>query len=139
MVQCHFPLIKVKLMDKYIPLIVAVLGSSGLCEIAKHFLSRNVKYKKVMAEIKRIYETLEKTSLKIDRSQAEQARIRILRFDDEIKTKNHSKDFYRQTLADIKTYEDYCKCDSGFENGYTIAAAKHIREVYQTKLNNKEF
>lgn len=122
-------------MEKYIPVIIAIISSSAFCEVVKYFVNRS----KYIRELNSLKTTIDNLALQIRHNQAEQARIRILRFDDDIYTKNYSQDFYRQTLADIKTYENYCLEDKTYENGYTSAAAKHIRAIYEDKLKHNDF
>ncbi len=122
-------------MEKYMPIIIAIIGSSGFCEVIKYFINQS-KSKK---EIKALNDKIDNLTKQINHNQAEQARIRILRFDDDIYTKSYSQDFYRQTLADIKTYENYCAIDKTYENGYTSAAANHIRSIYEDKLKHNDF
>ena len=85
-------------------------------------------------------ERMEKLSAKIDRRSAEDTRSRILRFGDEIKSKQrHSQEYYNQILADITDYEQYCHTHPTFKNERTIATEKVIRESYEVHLKNNDF
>lgn len=126
-------------MDKYVTILIAALGSSGVCEIIKYILNQRTNKNIFFSEIDEIKQSITSLTKKIEQNQAEQSRIRILRFNEELSEKNFSKEFFRQTLFDIKVYENYCKKDLTFENGYTNEAAKHIRNVYQQKLETNDF
>lgn len=80
-------------------------------------------------------------SNKFDKRAAEDARNRILRFGDEIKTKQikHSEEFYNQVLADITDYEKYCKEHPNFKNERTVATEKIIKEAYAEHVKNDDF
>lgn len=67
-----------------------------------------------------------------ERSEAVAARIRILRFNDELlHNQRHTKAMFDQTLLDIDHYNEYCEKDTHFRNGVTMLAAENIRKVYQ--------
>lgn len=85
-------------------------------------------------------ERMEKLSAKMDRRSAEDARSRILRFGDEIKSQQrHSQEYYNQILADITDYEQYCHAHPTFKNERTVATEKVIRETYEIHLKNNDF
>lgn len=76
----------------------------------------------------------------IDKRDAINARTHILRFDDELRGKVlHSQEYFRQVLDDIDTYDEFAASHVGFRNGYTTAAEKHIREVYDRCLAENSF
>ena len=71
---------------------------------------------------------------------AKQARVRILRFGDEVYNNVlHTKEHFNQILQDITEYEHYCKNHKDFENDMTVATTKRIKEVYSECLENKSF
>ena len=87
----------------------------------------------VQAELKRLAGSIEQRD-------AISARTHILRFDDELRGKvRHSQEYFRQILEDIDTYNEYCDSHDGFRNGYTTAAVKHIREIYDRCLAENSF
>lgn len=68
------------------------------------------------------------------------ARVRILRFEDELQEgKYHSKDSFDQCLADITVYNHHCAEHPEFKNDQTEATVKHIKEVYQQRLKKRDF
>ena len=85
-------------------------------------------------------ERLEKITAKIDCRAAEDARSRILRFGDEIKSKvPHSQEYYNQILADMTDYEQYCAAHPDFKNERTVATEKVIRHSYEMHMKNNDF
>ena len=98
----------------------------------------------INAEVMDKLEKLEKEMCEIKSEAAEnvakQARVRILRFGDEIYNDVlHTKEHFNQILQDITEYEHYCKNHKDFENDMTVATTKRIKEVYQQCLENKAF
>ena len=71
---------------------------------------------------------------------AKQARIRILRFGDEIYNGiRHTKEHFDQILLDITEYERYCDEHKEFENNMTVATTRRIKEVYHECLKYHKF
>lgn len=69
-----------------------------------------------------------------------EARIRIIRFGDELmQNMPHSKDYFDQILNDITLYEHYCRSHKDFENDITTMTIKHIREVYLKSMKEHSF
>lgn len=86
-------------------------------------------------------EAIQNLSEKIDVGKAENARNRILRFGDEIKSKQfkHSEEYYNQILADITDYEDYCAKHPTFKNERTKMTEQIIKDSYRNHYNNNDF
>ncbi len=83
-------------------------------------------------KVAQLQEEVTTTELKRERSEAISARIRILRFNDELlHGQEHTKEMFDQTLLDIDHYNEYCEKDTHFKNGVTMLAADNIRKVYQ--------
>lgn len=75
-----------------------------------------------------------------DSREAENRRVRILRFEDELQRgKKHTKDSFDQVMVDIKQYNLYCEAHPEFENGKTGPTAIHIEKVYQERLDKKDW
>lgn len=77
----------------------------------------------------------------MNRNKIEEARNRILRFGDEIKSKQirHSEEYYNQILDDITRYEQYCNEHPDFQNERTVSTKKIIKEAYENHLRNNDF
>lgn len=60
------------------------------------------------------------------------ARTHILRFNDELYNGiHHSREYFDQTIDDIKTYEKFCEDNPEFANGRTEQAAVFVRDEYK--------
>ena len=61
-----------------------------------------------------------------------QARLRIIRFNDElVEGRPHSESYFEDILDDVDTYEAYCSAHSDFKNNRGGAAMKNVKEVYE--------
>lgn len=91
-------------------------------------------------KITRMQEDLLETEKKMDKNEAVAARVRILRFNDEVlHNEKHTKAMFDQTLLDIDQYNEYCKKDSHFRNSVTTLAAENIRKVYKKCSEEHKF
>ena len=68
------------------------------------------------------------------------ARVRILRFADEIIGKQaHSRESYVQIFTDIDTYDRYCRSHLDFKNHNTVSAQKLIADAYDERSKKNDF
>ena len=77
-----------------------------------------------------------------DERNAVAARVRILRFSDEMMAnKKHSKDAWDQCLSDCDAYEDYCAAPehSQFRNNITEATISYLKKNYSERLERHDF
>ena len=120
-----------------IDIILAVFASGGFWAFIQFLISRRDKTQQRLDEI---YDKMDKLSDKIDHNAAVLARTHILRFDDELLNGvEHSKEYFRQQLDDIDTYDEFCDKHPKFQNSYTVMAATHIKQTYQRLLEKGEF
>lgn len=118
-------------------IIIAVFASGGFWAFIQFLISRKDKTQQRLDEIS---DSVGKLSDKIDHNAAVLARTHILRFDDELLNGiDHSKEYFRQQLDDIDTYDDYCDTHPTFKNSYTVMASEHIKQTYQHLLEKGEF
>lgn len=122
-------------------IILAVLASGGLWTVIGKIVDN--KFNKKNDTDKRL-DGIEKSIKEMSEQRAEdsavQARIHILRFDDElINGVHHQQEYFRQILQDIDTYNRYCDEHPHFQNGFTVNAVIHINNTYQKLLANREF
>lgn len=109
--------------------------------------SKTDKYEaivKAIAEIKKeisdLANDIGKMDEKLDMRATVEARIRILKFSDELtEGRLHSKDSFDQCMSDIDTYESYTNTHPDFKNNQTINTVKHINAVYQERLSAHDF
>lgn len=77
---------------------------------------------------------------KTEEDRTNRARLRILRFNDEIMTGvEHSKEHFDEILEDIDRYEQYCELHPSYENNKAILAIKTIKEEYLYCLEHHTF
>lgn len=123
-------------IDGFSKIALLVLGSGGLWTVIQFFIQRYDNKKGMQKQIDKIYD-------RMDERDAIQARTHILRFNDELENgMKHSKDYFRQQIQDIDTYEEYCRTHPDFANGLTVMASKYIKSEYerqyQTHLEKEE-
>lgn len=118
-------------------IILAVFASGGFWAFIQFLISRRDDTQKRLTEI---FDRMGRLSDKIDRNAAILARTHILRFDDELLNGvEHSREYFRQQLDDIDTYDDFCKTHPEFRNSYTIMASEHIKSTYKRLVEKGEF
>ena len=83
---------------------------------------------------------IDEVDAKVDERSAVSARVRILRFSDEMgEGRRHSKDTYDQALSDIDFYEKYCEGHPAFKNNQTNATVEYIKNNYAERLEKHDF
>ena len=138
-----------------IAIIVAIIGSNALWGFVQFLVTRkdegNEKINDIVKTSKERYneliellgvlkENIEKIESKSEERDAITARVRILRFMDELlDDKKHSKDSFDQALTDITNYENYCSTHPDFKNNQTEATIDYINKVYRERLEKKDF
>ena len=71
---------------------------------------------------------------------AQAARRRILRFNDELLMNiDHTKEYFDDILEDVRVYEEYCESHPRFKNGKTVMADKNIRRCYENCMDKHSF
>lgn len=77
---------------------------------------------------------------KLNETEADNVRYRIIRFDDEIRHKmDHTEEHFNQIIKDIDKYENYCRLHPGYENNKAKMAVQNIKETYEKCQNNNSF
>ena len=117
----------------------ALMGES--CRMmAGHMDQIDDQLKRMNNEIQELKDKVEESEDKADMDRAIIARVRILRFNDEILgTKRHSKESFDQTLEDIDNYERYCHEHPEFRNNKTMMSIKNIKRAYDRQLKTHDF
>lgn len=85
---------------------------------------------------------IDRVDTKGDERFAVSARVRILRFEDELQeNRKHSKDSWDQVMSDIDYYEEYCApgVHPEFKNNQTVATIEHIQHGYRERLEKRDF
>lgn len=96
--------------------------------------------KKTQASIDELRETLDAHIRDEEEDKARQARLRIIRFNDELCAGlAHSESYFEDILDDVDTYEAYCSAHPDFKNGRGKAAMDHVKAVYVKLKNGGKF
>ena len=91
-------------------------------------------------DLNELRDFIHNVDFKIDEDRAVTARVRILRFNDELlEEKRHSKEAYDQVLSDIDVYDSYCEHHPEFKNNKTKMSASNIIDSYETRLKRHDF
>ena len=122
--------------DFFLKIVGLVLGSGALFSFLQFIIKRYDNKKGIEKQLKKMEDLM-------DERDAIQARTHILRFNDDLENgMKHSKDYFRQQIQDIDTYEEYCRTHPDFANGLTVMASKYIKSEYerqyQTHLGKEE-
>lgn len=76
----------------------------------------------------------------IEKREAETARYRIIRFNDEIRHDvRHTEEHFTQIIGDIDTYERYCREHPKFPNGKAVRSVANIRKIYDKCCEENTF
>ena len=93
--------------------------------------------KKTEKRIETLQKTLDNHIKEDEDDKARQARLRILRFNDELCAHVlHSESYFEDILDDIDYYEKYCASHPTFRNSRGKTAMEHVKTTY-TKVKNK--
>lgn len=129
-------------MEHMTEAILALLGSMTLVQLAPvkidpwTWLARKIGH----AINGDVISRLDKLEKSFEERAAKDARIRILRFGDEIlHGVHHSKEHFDQILQDITEYEQYCDAHKDFKNNMTVLTTRHIMETYSECLEERKF
>ena len=131
-------------MELVITVIVAVIGSNALWGFIQFLMERKDKKDDCSKKIMEMIESLDKKIDKIDKEAQEReaitARVRILKFMDELlEGRKHTKDSYDQVMTDITNYNKYCSTNPDFKNNQTEATIEYINKDYQKRLEKHDF
>lgn len=132
-------------------ILCSVLGSSAVFGFIQYILERRDKRKernseqaealKALADsIQEIYGELALIRGDMDKAEAINARVRILRASDKLRTgQKHSQEYFDQINEDISTYEKYCDDNPGFKNNKAVNAIEFVNDTYQECLRKNDF
>lgn len=142
------------LAQKYAPkgkkpwsIILSFIGREINAEIIQSCDELSKRIDGISTELSKTQESITETKDTINKVQdfeletrAIAARVRILRFGDELQEeKKPSKGRFDQALADINAYDEYCAKHSDFKNGVTEPTSTFIKEQYQERLRKYDF
>lgn len=94
----------------------------------------------VIAKVDKLECEVQTIKKNTEEHEAKSARVRILRFGDEIlHDVKHSQEHFNQVLLDITEYEEYCSKHPEFRNNVTGITTKRIMETYERCLKDNNF
>ena len=130
--------------DVIITVVAAVIGSNALWGFIQFLIQRKDKKddcsKKIMDMIQTLEEKIDKLDSQMGEDGAITARVRILKFMDELlEGRRHTKDSYDQVMTDITNYNKYCKSHPDFKNNQTASTIEYINKNYQERLEKHDF
>ena len=127
-----------------ITMLTSIAGSSAIFAFLQFLIERrdrrNSEYKEIRNDIKGINNRVDNLTAQIKRTDAVNARTRILRSSDELRRNvKHSSEFYDQLNEDITLYERYCRENRDFVNNKAANAIDYINEAYRKALRQNDF
>lgn len=116
-------------------IIIAIFGSTGFFTLVQALVARHDAKKGKRAELDKkidgIREDLDGLKAEFRKTDALQARRRILRFNDELLNgTKHTKETFDDVLSDIDIYDTYCNAHPDFKNSKGVLARQHINDIY---------
>ena len=140
-------------------IILAAIAAPQFWDLLKSFFAKIFNLRRVtneeladsLAEIRKGYDNQQKDinnlkdSFKTMREEegvkdAQAARRRILRFNDELlRNVDHSKEYFDDILEDVRLYDVYCSEHKDFTNGKTVMATKNIKRCYENCMEKHSF
>lgn len=130
------------------PMAIQILGMilSGVVSVLVALISSNGFWNRVEKKdgIKDSLETIKsKQEIITDRQEqmaAEQSRVEILRFNEElIQGQRHTRELFDIILGQIDKYEDYCEEHPKFPNSKCVLAIENIKECYKKCEKDGDF
>lgn len=117
---------------------------ASLVSLFQFFLARKdakeLKKDELAEAVTGIKTELDTMRNEIAEDRATDARIRILRFSDEVRHNvRHSKESFDQVNLDIDTYRSYCDAHPDYKNNRAVMAIANIERVYSECLRKNDF
>lgn len=95
---------------------------------------------KIDSQVKDMDDRFSAIESRMDSENATDARIRILRFSDEIMHGvRHSEESFNQCLQDITLYEKYCGKHPDYKNARAKVAIANVQSVYERCVRESDF
>lgn len=102
--------------------------------------SKNDRFDAIVKELAELRSEIRSIDEKGDQRDAVEARVRILKFNDDLlEGRKHSKDSYDQAMSDITRYEQYCNDHPHFKNNQTALTIANINNSYTERLEKHDF
>ena len=129
---------------EYVQPLVNIIVGGGLFAFVQFLINRydskHSKLADIEKEISALRSEIKKLDEKSDMREAISARVRILRFNDELlEGRMHSKDSFDQVESDITTYKTFCESHKDFKNNQTELTIENIDHNYSERLQKRDF
>lgn len=131
-------------MEQTVTIILSIFGGGALLTFLQYLITRHDekkgKHKSIMDAIEAVRKDVDALRGEISEDRANNARIRILSFSDEVQRKmKHSKESFDQINSDIDTYRRYCDKHQEYKNNRAVMAIANIERVYAECLEEHDF
>lgn len=131
-------------MEQAITVILSIFGGGALLSFLQYLINRHDekkgKGKTLMKAIEEVRKEIDTLRNEISEDRANNARIRILSFSDEVRhNMRHSKESFDQINLDIDTYRRYCDAHKDYKNNRAVMAIANIERVYKECLEDNDF
>lgn len=133
-----------EIMTAIVTVVCSAVGGGAMVSLITYLIDRKDRrddaLKELTESISNIYSELAALRGDMEKSEAINARVRILRAADKIRTgERHSKEYYDQVIEDINEYEHYCAKYPDFKNNKAIHAIAFVSEAYEKALKTNDF
>ena len=127
--------------------IITTCGGALVGSLMTLVQSVHINRKKREAEQKDLLDRLDRIEDKLDghiaenaKEQADESRMYILRFGDEVKGGvRHSEESWNAVLNNIDKYEQYCSDHENYANSKAVGTIAYLKQLYQERLEKNDF
>ena len=125
----------VTLITAVVSIAVTIFGSAGFWQWMSDRSKGGVR-----ASIDALRKDIDKMKASEDEREANNARRRILRYNDELKRDvEHSLEYFNDILSDIDYYERYCEAHHDYQNSKATLAIENVRRCYRICTEKNSF
>lgn len=127
------------LLSSVLPSIIAGLFSVILANKATK-KEKEEEQNKVLIKLDVLSSKLEKHVNEDAEARTDEARLRVLRFGDEVRRGVlHTEEHWGDILRDIDHYENYCDQHPEYENNRATRTIHYLKDVYDEHLKENDF
>ena len=123
------------LITAIVAIVAAIFGGTGFWQWMADRSKGGLRQ-----SIEAIRKELDKMKENEDEREANNARRRILRYNDELKRKlKHTQEYFNDILSDVDYYERYCETHHDYQNSKATLAIENIRRCYRHCVEEDDF
>ena len=124
-------------MDTVLTILVSVITPIAVSLISSGVIGNKLTNKLSNSEL---VEKIDQLDFKVEKTNAEYNRARLLRFNGELKRGvNHDEEEFNDVLHCIDDYERFCKKYPDYPNRKSVLAIENIQRVYQHLIETNGF